>query len=309
MNSESSEPVLQIKGKAAELGFDACGIAAAAPVDCQTRLRFQEWLQQGRQAGMDYMSHYFEQRCNPQLLVEGARSVIVMALNYYPAVRQAQTHPQFAYYAYGKDYHNVIKDRLHKLISCIKEIDSNSVSRAFTDTAPLAEKYWAEQAGIGFTGRNTQLIIPRRGSYFFLGSIVTTLRLPVDQPQKSRCGTCRSCLDHCPAKALIAPGQLNANRCLSYQTIENRNELSPEAVTCIGNRVYGCDICQQVCPWNRFSSPCQTPEFAPTPEFLSLDYNKLSQLSQKEFRSIFRHSAVKRAKYQGLMRNIKAIKK
>lgn len=309
MNSVSSNRAEQIKKAAVDLGFDACGIAKVGPVNNDMRQQLASWLQNGFQADMYYMERHFELRCDPRLLIDNAQSIIVTALNYFPAELQPQAHPQFAYYAYGKDYHDIIKHKLRDLVDRIKKLAPESENRVCVDTVPLAERYWAVQAGLGFIGRNTQLILPGKGSYFFIGSIVSTLDLSPDSPVALGCGNCRSCLDHCPAKALSESGELDARRCLSYQTIENRKELSPETISCLGNRVYGCDTCQQVCPWNRFAEPCKTAAFKPSTDFLALNYSRLQSLSEEEYHQIFKNSAVKRAKYQGLMRNIKAIKK
>lgn len=308
MNLLSSEKVRLIKDEAFRIGFDACGFAEAAEVSEEAKDRFQNWLTSGHCAGMEYMRRYETVRYNPCLLVESARSVIVVALNYFPAEKQPLSHPQFAYYAYGEDYHVVMKRKLAELFSFICQIAPSTEGRYFVDTAPIMEKYWAQQAGIGFIGRNTQLIIPRKGSYFFLGVIVSTLALPPDKPQKNRCGSCRRCLEACPTNALSASSGLDANRCLSYQTIENRSELSRSVISNMGNRVYGCDTCQQVCPYNRFAKPSSVSEFRPHPEFLRLDYDRMQTMSLEEYRILFKNSAVKRAKYEGLKRNITALK-
>lgn len=307
MNSLSSEKARLIKNEASRIGFDACGFAEAAEVSEEAKKRFQNWLAAGYCAEMEYMRRYGDIRCNPRLLVEGARSVIAVALNYFPAEKQPVSHPQFAYYAYGEDYHSVMKRKLAELFSYILRIAPDTQGRYFVDTAPIMEKYWAQQAGIGFIGRNTQLIIPRKGSYFFLGIIVSTLALPPDVPQQNRCGNCRKCIDACPTGALSVSAGLNANKCLSYQTIENRSELPQSTISNMGNRVYGCDTCQQACPYNRFAVPSTVSEFRPHPEFLRLDYERIQTLSPDEYRILFKNSAVKRAKYEGLKRNIMAL--
>ena len=304
MNSLSSEKAKLIKNEAVKIGFDACGFAEAAEVSEEAKKRFQNWLEAGYCAEMEYMRRYEDILYNPCLLVEKARSIIVVALNYFPAEKQPASHPQFAYYAYGEDYHTVMKKKLAELFSFLLRIAPDTQGRYFTDTAPIMEKYWAQQAGIGFIGRNTQLIIPHKGSYFFLGVIVSTLALPPDIPQQNRCGNCRKCIDACPTGALSISTGLNANKCLSYQTIENRSELPQSIISNIGNRVYGCDTCQQVCPYNRFAVPSSVPEFRPHPEFLQLDYERMQTLSSEEYRMLFKNSAVKRAKYEGLKRNI-----
>lgn len=304
-----SDAVALIKSKAREIGFSACGIAKAAPVDGGVRRHLESWLSEGCQDGMSYMSNHLEKRCDPRLLLEGAQSVISVALNYYPEIRQSDSLPQFAFYAYGRDYHEVVKERLFLLSDYIRTLYPDSHFRCFCDTAPLLEKYWAWKAGIGFIGKNTQLIIPGRGSYFFLGEIVTTVLLPFDNPLNNNCGRCQRCIDSCPTAALsrtTIPG-LDARKCLSCQTIENRGKISPDIASKMDNRVYGCDTCQQVCPWNRMAEPSQIPDFVPTEELLSLTYDRLSNLSKEEYNRIFKYSAVKRVKYEGLMRNIRIL--
>lgn len=307
MNLLSSEKAQAIKDEAARIGLDACGFAEATEISAEAKERLCRWLSSGFCAGMDYMRNYENVRCDPRLLVENARSVIVVALNYYPAVKQPASHPQFAYYAYGVDYHLVMKKKLAELFAFICRLSPDTEGRCFVDTAPLLERYWARQAGLGFIGRNTQLIIPRKGSYFFLGAIVSTLALPPDKPQVNRCGSCRKCLDACPTEALSPDAGLDARRCISYQTIENKGELSPFVVSHLENRVYGCDTCQQICPYNHFASPAATPDFYPSPGFLQLDYERLQKLSVEQYRLIFKNSAVKRAKYEGLKRNAAAL--
>lgn len=294
-----------IKAEAARLGFDTCGIASAAAVTDAPYL--EAWLEGGYAAEMQYMHNHFEKRTDPRLLVEGCKSIIVVALNYYPGVKQRYDAPQFSFYAYGKDYHEVVKAKLKELSEYINREIAPITGRMFTDSAPVLERYWAVQAGLGFIGKSTQLIIPEKGTYFFLGELLIDLELPADTPIQRSCGSCTRCLDACPAQALT-PRCLDARKCISYQTIENKGEIAPSTATVLGNHVYGCDVCQQVCPWNRFAKPNQTPEFQPSEAFLSLDKEKLSQMTEDEFKTIFRHSAVKRAGYNGLMRNLKALK-
>ncbi|MEG1586865.1 MAG: tRNA epoxyqueuosine(34) reductase QueG [Bacteroidales bacterium] len=305
MNLKSSPKELLIKAEALRLGFDACGIARAGHVADAHFV--EEWLQEGCSAEMQYMHNHFEKRTDPRLLVEGSKSVIVVALNYYPAVKQSEAVPQFSYYAYGKDYHEVIKEKLRLLYEYIQREISPVEGRMFTDSAPVLERYWAVQAGLGFIGKNTQLIIPGKGSYFFLGELILDLELIPDTPLRLSCGNCTRCMEACPPKALIGVKKLDARRCISYQTIENKGEIAPETASVLGNHLYGCDICQQVCPWNRFATPNQTIEFQPSEAFLSLDKERLENMTEEEFRIIFRHSAVKRAGYKGLKRNLKGI--
>lgn len=296
--------------KAFSLGFSACGITSTEEVDQSCRLHFYQWLQEGKEAQMQYMKNYKEKRSDPRLLVEGARSILVVALNYYPYIHIPEDHPQFALYAYGQDYHTIVKEKLQELFSFINSLTPVE-GRIFCDTAPVMERYWAQKAGIGFIGKNTQLIIPGKGSYFFLGEIISTLELPSDLPLSNKCGDCKRCIEQCPTQALI-PGDfttLDASRCISCQTIENKGNIASEIASNMDNRVYGCDTCQKVCPWNHFSVPTSVSEFKPSEEFLSLNNEKLKKLTREDFNRIFKKSAVKRVKYEGLIRNINILLK
>ena len=294
---------------ASELGFDACGICRADEVDSDNREYFESWLHNSYNANMDYMSRNTEKRIDPKILVESTRSIISVALNYYPEIKQKEDYPQFTYYAYGKDYHDVVKSKLQQLFDEIKLVEPTLEGRVFVDTAPVLERYWAAKAGIGFIGKNSMLIIPKKGSYFFLGELVVNLDLEYDEPLKLSCGNCTRCLTACPTNAIIEPRVINSRKCISYQTIENKGEIDKEVVPNLNNRFYGCDICQQVCPWNRYSRPHQVQEFAPSQSFLDLSFEKMENLSIEEYRQIFKGSAVKRAKYSGLKRNLEALRK
>lgn len=302
-----------LKTSAARLGFSACGVAPAAPVGKHVAEHFHRWISEGKQAGMAYLANNMEKRLDPTQLVEGAQSVVSVALNYYPAkMLDASRQYEFAWYAYGQDYHDVMKARLTQLAEALlAEVEGEVNYRLFCDTAPVLERYWAWQCGLGWIGKNTQLIIPHAGSAFFLGEIIIDRPFTsYDHPMESRCGTCTRCLNACPTGALARPYTLDAARCLSYLTIEHRgNSLPSEAVRAMGNCIYGCDRCQQACPWMRFARPTEVREFSPKPEFADLTHNALQSLSIEEYRHIFRGSAVKRAKYEGLMRNVLAVKK
>jgi epoxyqueuosine reductase len=314
----------QIKAEALRLGFSACGFAHADAVTPSTSDAFMRWLERGNNAGMEYMANYLERRLDPRLLMEGTQTVISVALNYYPTHQLSPEQYQFAWYAYGKDYHDVMKSKLKQLEAFIisLEEDSNAATapspadspndgvatRVFCDTAPVLERYWAWQAGLGWQGKNTQLIIPHAGSTYFLGEIFINRRVTdYDTPQQSRCGTCHRCIDRCPTKALEAPYSLNARRCLSYLTIEHRDEIPASESRKMGNCVYGCDECQRACPWLRFATPTSTPEFQPSVEFMSMTPSGWDSLTEEEYRRLFKGSAVKRAKYSGLTRNIRAV--
>ena len=296
----------KIKEKAYHLGFSACGIAPVGTANTESSF-FNRWLSNGFHADMEYMENYKDIRLNPEKLLDGAKSVISVALNYYPKQKRDTGLPYIAYYAYGKDYHKIIKKKLQALWQEIIIIigEDNHSARYFTDSAPILERYWAWKCGLGWIGKNTNLIIPKKGSFFFLGEIVTTWEADVyDSPQKNRCGTCSRCIEACPTKALRSPKCLDARRCISYQTIENRGKIPDEIAKQLGNRLYGCDTCQIVCPWNRFSSGTEEQAFSPTEEFITFGKENINDLSRERYNRIFAHSAVKRVKYEGLLRNI-----
>ena len=297
----------EIKEYALQIGFDACRICRAD--DSGREAQYAAWLSQKCHADMAYLERNFEKRMDPRLLVEGARSIIAVALNYFPPEKLPEEAPQFAYYAYGTDYHDVVKSKLQQLFAFVAHRHPEVSGRCFADSAPVLERFWAAKAGIGFIGKNTLLIIPGKGSYFFLGEIILNLVLDYDSPLTQHCGRCRRCMDACPAGAIERPYWLNAGRCISYQTIENKGEITPEVASLMHDNVYGCDICQKVCPWNRYAQPHETPELMPSSEFLSLDWQKLVGMDEEAYRKLFRKSAVKRAKFSGLQRNVLAVSK
>lgn len=293
-----------IKEQALQMGFAACGIAVAEKVDGPNQEALYQWINLDLQGKMDYLAKNLDKRLDPTKLVDGARSVICVALNYFPAQHIAAKEYQLAWYAYGEDYHTVIKDKLNKLLHYISSLIPNTEGRVFCDTAPLLEKYWAWKSGLGWIGKHTQLIIPHAGSTFFLGEIIINQPLAYDQPMPNRCGHCTRCLQACPTGALQAPYILDARRCLSYLTIENREEIPQHAAQCMDNCIYGCDRCQIACPWNRFASPCTEKRLQPKTKLLQMTTKDWDQLTIEEYRALFKGSAVKRAKYEGLMRNI-----
>ena len=293
-----------MKAEAIRLGFFACGIAKAEPVDADTAMYYRQWTAAGGHADMQYLADHVDKRLDPTLLLPGARSIVVVAMSYAPACRLPDGEYQIAAYALGLDYHDVIKQRLRQLATLLT--DTTDDLKLCVDTVPILERYWAAKAGIGFIGRNRQLIIPGGGSMFFLGEIVTTaLSDHYDAPLSQHCGRCRRCIDHCPTGAL-ASDFFYSERCLSYQTIENRGPLDPMAADKLGDCIYGCDRCQQVCPWN--SNPLLSKEkaFQPSEALLAMRRSDWEQLTVEEYRRLFKGTAVKRAKYEGLMRNIRA---
>ena len=297
----------QVKAEAKDLGFFACGIAKAVTVSEEHATVFNRWIANGGHAGMEYMERNTDKRLNPCLLMPGAKSIVSVALNYAPAVRMAKGELQFAAYALGKDYHDIVKSRLHTLAA---RIDITNY-RAFCDTAPVLERYWAMQAGLGWTGHNHQLIIPHAGSMFFLGELFLDAEFDVyDRPVKPRCGSCHACIDACPTGALRKDGSFCSNKCLSYLTIEHRVDIPQSIAARMGDTVYGCDRCQDACPHNRFATPTDEPQLQPSPELLNMTRTEWQRLTVEQYRRLFKGSAVKRAKYEGLMRNINcAIKK
>lgn len=300
----ASKATQLIKEEAIRLGFDSCGICKAEFTETHAQY-LKKWLANGWQAEMGYMSNHFEKRVDPSLLVENAKSVIVVALNYYPEEKQASGVPQFSYYAYGNDYHHVVKTKLNSLLEFIQKNIGKTNGRVFCDSAPILEKYHAQKAGIGWIGKHTQLIIPGKGSYFFLGCIICDLDFIYDQPEKNRCGNCTKCMEACPTKALEFPHQLNSRKCISYLTIEHRGDFPekfhPEN---FNNYIFGCDICNKVCPWNKFATPTKEQAFIPSKDFLRLNYDEILEMDTKKFNSIFRNSAVKRTKLEDIKRNL-----
>lgn len=295
-----------IKAEAARLGFSACGMAPAGFVGEKEAEYLKEWLSSGKHAGMSYLENYYEKRCDPRLLMEGAQSIVSLALNYFPEKKLAGGQYQFAWYAYGKDYHEVMKAKLRSLLEYINGLVPVT-GRLFCDTAPVLERYWAWRAGLGWIGKHTQLIIPFAGSCFFLGELLLDVELEYDIPQRNRCGRCARCLNACPTGALEQSGKLNANRCLSYLTIENRGVIPHEQAEVLRRRIYGCDECQKVCPWNRFAVPTKEEAFFPSEEFMQATPLFWQNLTLEEYRTLFKGSAVKRATFEGLKRNIGAM--
>lgn len=302
----------KIKAEASRLGFFVCGFARAEPVSEAMRRHYLGWLADGRNADMAYLGNNLDKRFDPRLLMPGVKTIVVVAQNYFPAHRLPEGEPQIADYALGLDYHDIVKQKLRQLAATVGIADY----RAFVDTAPVLERYWAVRAGLGWIGKNQQLIIPHAGSEFFLGELFVTVELPPDEPLPNRCGTCHRCVDACPTHALSLPAtcvegygditRFDARLCLSYQTIENRGELTVDAKAAMGDTFYGCDRCQRACPWNRFAKPSTEPLLQPREELLAMTRQKWENLTEEDYRRLFKGSAVKRAKYEGLMRNIKA---
>ncbi|MEY3051336.1 MAG: hypothetical protein RLY31_1121 [Bacteroidota bacterium] len=295
----------RIRQEAARLGFAFTGFARAVPLSTEAR-RLEEWLRLGYHGQMAYMERHFDLRIDPTRLVPGARTVIVLLHNYFPRRTQSDpTAPKLARYAYGADYHRVLKRKLRRLLSFIHENIGAVNGRCFTDSAPVMERDWARYAGLGWTGKNTLLIHPRAGSYHFLATLIVDLPLPPDEPLRDHCGTCRRCITACPTQAISPQGYLlDASRCISYLTIELRTDIPDHFRGLLADNAFGCDICQEVCPWNRFSSPQQEPAFEPAPELLDLTRAGWMDMTEAVFDRLFAHSAVRRAGFKGLSRNL-----
>ncbi len=296
----------KIKAKALELGFLSCGISEADFLSDE-KDALQKWLQQGMHGEMSYMERNQEMRLDPRLIFEGARSVISVLLNYYPKKEQQDAEaPVLSKYAYGKDYHFVLKEKLNLLLKYIQEEIAPCNGRPFVDSAPVLDKAWAAKAGLGWIGKHSNLISVEHGSFFFIGELIVDLPLEPDQKTvRDHCGTCTRCIDACPTQAIVAPGIVDARRCISYQTIELRGELDDKLKDQFKNRVFGCDICQDVCPWNLKSEPHQEPDFEPHPQLLELTRKEWMDMDYALFNELFRKSAVKRTKYDGLKRNLR----
>ncbi|MBR4849132.1 MAG: tRNA epoxyqueuosine(34) reductase QueG [Bacteroidaceae bacterium] len=300
---DKAELTLYIKSEAERLGFDICAIAKAEAVADETVCTYNSWIKQERHGTMHYLERNCEKRFNPTELVEGCKSIIVVAMNYAPQ----EPIEGIAAYAIGNDYHKVVKDRLFMLANNINTIQPIK-GRAFCDSAPVLERYWAVKAGLGWIGRNRQLIIPGKGSYFFLGELLIDAELEYDTPFTSNhCGSCRKCIDSCPTGALTDNG-FDARKCLSYLTIEYRGELPENIGEKMGNNFYGCDCCLKACPHNRFSTPNTTLEFKPKEELKRMDIEKWKKLTKEDYNTLFKKSAVERCGYEQLMRNISAMK-
>lgn len=298
-----SDATILIKDKAIELGFYSCGISKVERLT-KNEVFLRQWLDKGLNAAMQYMENNFDKRVDPSLLVENSKSVISVLLNYFPSKTQNQNAPVVAKYAYGEDYHFVIKDKLKLLFDYINEHISSSTGRCFTDSAPVLDRTWAERSGLGWIGKNTNLIVPGKGSYYFIGELIIDLELDYDKPIKELCGSCTKCLSACPTNALVVPYVLDSKRCISFQTIENKGEIPEMYAGKFENRVFGCDICQDVCPWNKYASPNTEERFNPSTEMLSYSKEDWRNMDQSTFNSVFRKSAVKRAKYSGIRRNL-----
>jgi epoxyqueuosine reductase len=294
-----------IKQKSNDLGFFYCGISKAGFLE-QEASQLEQWLKQQKNGKMSYMENHFDKRLDPRLLVENAKSVVSLALNYFPEnIQNDPSSPKLSKYAYGEDYHFVIKDKLKELFSFIQHTIGEVGGRIFVDSAPVMDKAWAKKAGMGWMGKNTNIIHPKNGSFFFIAELILDLELQEDGPIKDYCGTCTRCIDACPTDALIEPYKIDASKCISYLTIELKDAILPNEFNGkMDNWAFGCDVCQDVCPWNRFSKPHNEPRFNPHADLLAMTSNDWKELTQEVFSELFKLSAVKRTKFEGLKRNI-----
>ncbi|MFT4603464.1 MAG: epoxyqueuosine reductase [Rhodothermales bacterium] len=296
-----------LKERAKELGFLACGISKAEPLDQEAK-DLEAWLHAGRHGTMKWMENHFDKRIDPTLLVPGAQSVISVIDNYYQPTTPTATPAtgRISRYAWGDDYHVVMKERLAELYAWLEDAVGEVSGRVFVDSAPVMDKAWARRSGLGWIGKHTNLITQAAGSWYFIGEMIVDVPFPPDGPTTDHCGSCTRCIDACPTDAITAPYQLDAKRCISYLTIEYRGEDLPEETASeIGNWIYGCDICQEVCPWNRFSQPTSEPGYSVREALPETSLSSWEELDIEAFRLLFRKSAAKRTKYAGLMRNVR----
>lgn len=299
-----------IKKLCSQLGFDYCGIAKAEKLNEDAR-RLENWLHKGFHGSMQYMENYFEQRIDPTLLVPGAKSVITLLYNYFPEEKQEPNIPQIAKYAFGNDYHEVIKDKLKHLLNCIRQEIGEVNGRGFVDSAPVLERAWATKSGLGWVGKNGNLINKKSGSFFFIATLIVDLDLIADLPfAKDYCGTCTKCIDACPTNAILDNKVVDGSRCISYFTIELKDALLPEKMKDqFADWMFGCDVCQDVCPWNRFSKPTHELQFTPLPQILHFNTSQWEEITEENFKIIFKNSPLKRSKFSGIKRNIKFLQK
>ena len=307
MNTKSNNTQL-IKTEAKRLGFLSCGISKAQFLE-EEAPRLEKWLSQEMHGEMQYMENHFDKRLDPTKLVQDSKSVISLLLNYYPAqIQEAESALKLSKYAYGTDYHFVIKEKLKNLLNYIQQEIGDVHGRAFVDSAPVLDKAWAAKSGLGWIGKNSNLLTQKVGSFYFIAELIIDLELNYDLPSTDHCGTCRACIDACPTQAIAEPYVVDGSKCISYFTIELKNEIPLSVKGQFKNWMFGCDICQDVCPWNRFSKSHREPLFNPQPELLSMTKKDWEEITEETFQKIFKNSAVKRTKYSGLVRNIQFLK-
>ena len=296
-----------IKAESKRLGFLSCGISKAGFLE-EEAPRLEAWLNKNHHGQMAYMENHFDKRLNPTLLVDDAKSVISLLLNYYPSEEQNTNSYKISKYAYGQDYHFVIKEKLKELLDTIQSEIGAVSGRAFVDSAPVLDKAWAAKSGLGWIGKNSNLISQKTGSFYFIAELIVDLELEYDAPTTDHCGTCTACIDACPTEAIVSPYVVDGSKCISYFTIELKDNLPQEMKGKFNDWMFGCDVCQDVCPWNRFSKPHSEPLFHPNKELLSFTKKDWEEITEDTFNKVFKKSAVKRTKLSGLSRNIKFLK-
>ena len=296
-----------IKTEAKRLGFLSCGISKSDFLE-EEAPRLEKWLNKNMNGEMSYMANHFDKRLDPRLLVEGSKSVISLLLNYYPEETQTDDSYKISKYAYGQDYHHIIKTKLRQLQEFITEEIGEVNGRAFVDSAPVLDKAWAAKSGLGWIGKNSNLLTQQVGSFYFIAELIVDLELEYDYAVTDHCGTCTACIDACPTQAIVDPYVVDGSKCISYFTIELKNELPNEMKGSFDDWMFGCDVCQDVCPWNRFSKPHKEPLFNPNPDLLSMTKKDWEEITVDVFQKVFKKSAVKRTKFDGLTRNIEFLK-
>ncbi len=296
-----------IKSEALRLGFLSCGISKAGFLEDEAP-RLENWLNKNRHGQMSYMENHFDKRLDPTLLVDDAKSVVSLLLNYFPSEIQNQDSYKISKYAYGQDYHFVIKDKLKELLKYIQTEIGEVTGRVFVDSAPVLDKAWAAKSGLGWIGKNSNLITKQVGSFYFIAELIIDIDLEYDYATTDHCGSCTACLDACPTQAIVAPYVVDGSKCISYFTIELKEQIPDEMKGKFGDWMFGCDVCQDVCPWNRFSKPHQEPLFNPNAEILSYSKKDWQEITEDVFKKVFKNSAVKRTKLEGLKRNISFLK-
>ena len=296
-----------IKSEAQRLGFLSCGISKAGFLE-QEASRLENWLQNQRNGQMAYMENHFDKRLDPTLLVDGAKSVVSLLLNYYPSELQQSDSYKISKYAFGQDYHFVIKEKLNALLFEIQSFIGEISGRAFVDSAPVLDKAWAAKSGLGWIGKNSNLITKQVGSFYFIAELIIDLELDYDTATTDHCGNCTACIDACPTDAIVAPYVVDGSKCISYFTIELKDNLPQELKGKFDDWAFGCDVCQDVCPWNKFSKAHVEPLFNPNPTLLAMSKKDFEEITDETFKLVFKNSAVKRTKFEGLKRNIEFLK-
>jgi len=306
-HSATSKRTQFVRDLAVKYGFDQCGFSESRRLT-EEEPRLESWLTNGYHGKMAYMENHFDKRLDPTRLVEGSKSVISLTFNYFPEKKQREDAPKIAKYAYGEDYHFVLKDKLKSMAAEMTQAFGDFNARVFVDSAPVLERAWAAHAGLGWIGKHSLLLSKQRGSFFFLAQIISDLEFDYDGPTTDHCGSCTACIDACPTDAIVADRVIDANRCISYLTIELKNAIDEQYKSSMENWAFGCDICQDVCPWNRFSKPHQETRFNDRPQLLEISAEDWEEITEDVFKDLFKKSAVKRTGFSGFLRNLQFLK-